>query len=137
MVALRIIFMCGWSVVMLVFLFTSDTNALLDHGAVDVHITSYPDFAFFDIYEFRADIVIRKFGHLFMFAMWLLFIFLGIKKLKTAVWITLSLALTTELVQPYFFRDGRLLDTTFDSVGILLMAFFIHVFLVATSDIEE
>lgn len=129
--------MCLWSAVMFAFLFTSDSFALLDHGALDIHMTSQPDFAFFDIYELRVDVVIQKIGHLFMFAIWLLAIFLGIKRLKTAVWITLGLALVSEMVQPYFTRDGRLLDFAFDSVGVLLMAFFIHVFLEVLSGGSE
>ncbi|MBT2218612.1 VanZ family protein [Virgibacillus dakarensis] len=118
------------------FLFTSDINALLSHGALDIHMTSHPDFVFFEIYELSPNLLIQKVGHLLMFAMWLLSIFLGIKRLKTAVWITLGLAVVSELIQPYFSRDGHLLDVAFDSIGILLMAFFIHIFLSATSDIR-
>lgn len=134
---MRVIFMCCWSAVMFAFLFTSDLIALLDHGALDIHITSHPDFAFFDIYEFHVDVVIQKIGHLFMFAIWLLAIFIGVKRLKTAVWITVGLALVSELIQPYFTRDGRLLDVGFDSVGVLLMAFFIHVFLEVESGVGK
>lgn len=136
-IALRIIFMCFWSAVMFAFLFTSDPIALLDHGALDIHITSEPNFAFFDIYEFRFDKLIQKIGHLFMFAIWLLTIFVVIKRLKPAVWVTLGLALASEMIQPYFTRDGRLLDVVFDSVGVLLMAFFIHVFLEVASGVGK
>lgn len=129
--------MCGWSAVMVAFLFTSDLIALLDHGALNIHTTSHPEFAFFDLYEFRFDVVIQKIGHLFMFAIWLLTIFLVVKRLKTAVWITLGLALASELIQPYFTRDGHLLDVAFDSVGVLLMAFVIHVFLMVAPDGER
>lgn len=73
---MRVIVMCCWSAVMFAFLFTSDLTALLEHGALDIHITSEPDVDFFDIYEFRADVVIQKTGHLFLFAIWLLTIFL-------------------------------------------------------------
>lgn len=134
---MRVILVCCWSAVMFAFLFTSDLIALLDHGAMDIHITSHPDFVFFDIYELRVDVVIQKTGHLFMFAIWLLTIFFAIKRLKPAVWITLGLALFSELIQPYFTRDGRLLDVAFDSVGILLMAFLIHVFLEVGSGVGK
>ncbi|WP_088052557.1 VanZ family protein [Virgibacillus dakarensis] len=122
---------------MAAFLFTSDINALLSHSALDIHMTSHPDFVFFEIYELSPNLLIQKVGHLLMFAMWLLSIFLGIKRLKTAVWITLGLAVVSELIQPYFSRDGHLLDVAFDSIGILLMEFFIHIFLSATSDINR
>lgn len=129
--------MVCWSVLMLALIFTSDTNALLEHGDFNLNSTAHPQFAFFEIYQFRVDMVVRKMGHMFMFAMWLLFIFIGIKSLKHAVWITLALSLFTEIIQPYFSRDGRLLDVIFDSTGVLLMAFFIHIFLVATTYSRE
>jgi hypothetical protein len=134
-VVLRFVFLCCWSAVMLVFLLTSDIQALLEHGAIDIQMTKNPDFMFFEIYEMRANVVIQKIDHLIMFGIWLLSIFLVIKRLKTAVLITLGIALVSEIVQPYFSREGHLLDAGFDSVGVLLMAFFIHIFLVATDGI--
>ncbi|MBY7145088.1 VanZ family protein [Virgibacillus sp. NKC19-3] len=134
---MRIIVMCCWTAVMIAFLFTSDLIALLDHGALDIQMTSHPDFSFFEIYEIRFDVLIQKIGHLFMFAIWVLTIFFAIKRLKAAVWITLGLAFASELIQPYFTRDGHLLDVAFDSIGILLMAFLIHVFLEVASGVGK
>ncbi len=109
---------------------------LLEEGNINLNITEQPKFAFFEIYQLRTEVVIRKVGHLLMFAMWLLFIYIGIKRLKVAVWLTLSLALITEIIQPFFSRDGRLLDVLFNSAGVLLMAFLIHIFLVAIGNVR-
>lgn len=74
--------MFGRSLVMVAFLFTSDINVLLAHGTLDIHMTSHPDFCFFEIYELSPNLMIQKVGHLLMFAMWLLSIFLGINKVE-------------------------------------------------------
>ncbi|MCJ0929834.1 VanZ family protein [Virgibacillus halodenitrificans] len=133
---MRIVAMICWSLIMFTFIINSNLLTLLEEGNINLNITEQPQFAFFEIYQLRADVVIRKVGHLFMFAMWLLFIYIGVKRLKVAVWITLSLALVTEILQPYFTRDGRLLDVLFNSAGVLLMAFLIHVYLVARGNVK-
>ncbi|AIF44455.1 VanZ family protein [Virgibacillus sp. SK37] len=133
---MRIVAMIFWSLLMFAFLFNSNLLTLLEHGNLNINITSQPQFAFFEVYQLRTEVVMRKVGHLFMFAMWLLFVFIGVRRLKVAAWIALSLALVTEIIQPYFSRDGRLLDVLFNSAGVLLMAFLIQIFLVAIGNVK-
>ena len=125
---MRILILCIWSIVMFAFLFTFDLHGLISRGEFTIHFTTSPSFRFFEVYSLSPELLLQKIGHTVMFGIWLLTLFLVVKNLKTAIFIAISFALFSELIQPFFMRDGHLLDALFDSAGILFMAVFINVF---------
>lgn len=113
---------------MFAFLFTFDLHGLISRGEFMIHFTTSPTFRFLEIYSLPAELLLQKIGHTVMFGIWLLTFFLVVKNLKTAIFITASFAIFSELIQPFFMRDGHLLDAFFDGAGIFFMAVLINVF---------
>lgn len=125
---LRILILCIWSVIMFAFLFTFDLHGLISRGDFSIHMSLAPTFRFFEIYGLPPELLLQKIGHTVMFAIWLLSIFLVVKNLKKAIFIISGCAILSEIIQPFFLRDGHLLDILFDGAGIFFMAVFIHIF---------
>src|SRR5699024_8912717 len=83
-------------------------------GEFTIHFTTSPSFRFFEVYSLSPELLLQKIGHTVMFGIWLLTLFLVVKNLKTAIFIAISFALFSELIQPFFMRDGHLLDALID-----------------------
>lgn len=125
---LRVLVLCIWSLIMFAFLFTFDLHGLISRGDFYIQMTLSPTFRFFEIYELPPELLLQKIGHTVMFAIWLLSVFLVVQNLKKAVFIISGCAILSEMIQPFFMRDGHLLDMLFDGAGIFLMAVFINIF---------
>src|SRR5699024_4855949 len=124
---LRILILCIWSIVMFAFLFTFDLHGLISRGEFTIHFTASPTFRYFDVYSLSPELLLQKIGHTVMFGIWLLTLVLVMKNLKSAIFIAISIALFSDLIQPFFMSDGHLLDALFYSAWILFMAVFINV----------
>lgn len=66
---------------------------------------------------------LQKTGHLMSFALLYIFVFHLLKKYKAAFILCASYSLLTEILQLFFYRDGRLFDVLIDLTGIILALF--------------
>ncbi|WP_269049808.1 VanZ family protein [Sporosarcina sp. G11-34] len=82
----------------------------------DIHLTS----------EFY---LIQKIGHMAAFGLLYLFLFHWIKKPRLAFFCCGLFAFTTEVLQLYFNRNGRLFDVGIDLVGIFLAYLLSRIFI--------
>lgn len=126
---LRLALVLVWVFIILSFIWTHDLNGALYSLHFHFDLNKHPNFM--DLFNF-SDISLRsrywwlaKIGHLIGFALLDFFLFLLIRSKRTTLIITVTFAIVTEVVQLYFYRDGRLYDICIDSLGALLAYFFL------------
>ncbi|PWV98018.1 VanZ like protein [Paenibacillus cellulosilyticus] len=118
-----------WGVVILVCVCTVNFQQLLDHGTMVFQLNKHPNLSDYlivnDIKLHSRIYVTQKIGHFSCFFVFTLIATIGVRS-KTAfrrgVLIAVGYAVFTELLQPFFGRDGRIVDMFIDSAGIVLAA---------------
>ena len=113
-----------WMALLSVLCFNDDLGALLFHQEVHYHFVPHPKFSelwmIADVQLNSSFWLIVKTGHLLGFAL-LEKIFLSVtRKRGLSILLTLSLAVSSEVLQLFFARDGRILDMFIDFMGIML-----------------
>jgi VanZ family protein len=102
---------------------------MLDHGAVSFQLNKHPNLNDYlmvsDISLHSRIYITQKIGHFSCFFVLTLIATVGVrgrKAFRRGVWIAFGYAVFTELLQPLFGRDGRIVDMFIDSAGIVLAA---------------
>lgn len=113
-----------WMALLSVLCFNDDLGALLFHQEVHFHFVPQPKFTdLLMIADAKLDSpfwLIVKTGHLLGFAL-LERIFLSVtRKRGLSILLTMSLAISSEVLQLFFARDGRFLDMFIDFMGIMV-----------------
>jgi len=120
---MRGFFILLWALAILIFTCTASFSELIESGQVYFQWDSHPNFSELLAplpLELTRDFLLQKCGHA------LAFLFLTIllqTKFRSKAWIlflAISFASLTEILQLYFTRDGRIFDIAIDLIGILL-----------------
>ncbi|WP_187434192.1 VanZ family protein [Paenibacillus methanolicus] len=109
-----------WCGVLFVGTCTVSVSLLISDYYVHFDFTSHgrlADLFLLDIMPESDLYVIQKIGHITGFFILSLLLTKGGKQPSGLIWAVLY-ALLTEILQPFFNRDGRLIDVLIDSVGI-------------------
>ncbi|GMK42220.1 hypothetical protein PCCS19_52790 [Paenibacillus sp. CCS19] len=130
---MRNVVMVLWCVVIFVCVCTVNFQQLLDHGIVTFQLNKHPNLSDYtlvkDIDLHSRIYVTQKIGHFSCFFVLTLIAIIGVKSrraFKQGVIIALGYAVFTELLQPFFGRDGRIVDMFIDSAGIALAATIVY-----------
>jgi VanZ family protein len=118
-----------WGVVIFVCVCTVNFQQLLDHGMVSFQFNRHPilsDYLIVNDISLHSRIyVTQKIGHFSCFFVLTLIATIGVRggaAFRRGVLIAVGYAVFTELLQPFFGRDGRIVDMFIDSAGIVLAA---------------
>ncbi|MEK4484710.1 VanZ family protein [Psychrobacillus sp. FSL H8-0484] len=111
-----------WSSFILVAICTFDAYAFLYNQVVGFTFQTNPNFSeLFIINDMKLTekfYVIQKTGHMICFAILYVLHLLWVRKYGIAFVLTVIFAAFTEILQLYFYRNGRLVDVAIDLVGI-------------------
>lgn len=118
-----------WGCILGLNTWTDNLGDLLRLRSIGFRWISSPDymsfFNFFDITRIHHNFVIVKTGHFIGFAIFDLLLFNWKKNHKVAIVIAVIFALTTEILQLFMGRDGRLYDLMIDSLGVITVYFLL------------
>ncbi|MCL7748955.1 VanZ family protein [Halalkalibacter alkaliphilus] len=121
-----------WIILLAILLFTQSASDFLRHGHLQFAFTNAPQFSgFFHMYSFvdaSFYFSIQKLGHFIAF---FILAFLSTTVFRTivgALFFCFFLAFSTELIQPFFNRDGRLLDILINVSGTMSYLFLYALF---------
>ncbi|MED1603624.1 VanZ family protein [Alkalihalophilus marmarensis] len=121
-----IFLLISWITFLFIFIFVSDLSLFLSSLSLTFTFTATPDYTkFLTIYVIdlsNQSFILQKFGHAIGFYLLYFFFYLYSKNLKKAFLYSHVLAILTEAAQPFFGRDGRLLDILINSTGIMICA---------------
>ncbi|WEG13477.1 VanZ family protein [Pullulanibacillus sp. KACC 23026] len=125
----RVILLVIWIGVMLSFIWTHDIHGALYSVHFNFDINPNPRFLdvfIFQDFNYTSPIFwIAKLAHFFGFAIFDGLLFWLIKNKTLTLCGSIAFAIFTEILQLYFYRDGRLYDMMIDSLGAFLMYFII------------
>ncbi|WP_186328701.1 VanZ family protein [Bacillus sp. X1(2014)] len=120
---MRGFFILLWALAIFIFTCTASFSELMESGQVQFQWDSHPNFSELLAplpLELTRDFLLQKCGHAFAF----LFLTILLQtKFRTKAWIlflAISFASLTEILQLYFTRDGRIFDIAIDLIGVLL-----------------
>lgn len=109
-------------VVFSLFSFTDDLPSLLAENDVGLSIQKKPDFSdlliYHDIALYSKFYLIVKFGHIFFFFIFTI-IMTYMYRMRTAIVCSLILAASSEILQLFTMRSGRIVDMIYDLTGAL------------------
>lgn len=112
-----------WGIILLLNTWAESLEQLLNFKSIGFNWISHPNFwSFFDFYDITLihhDFIIIKLGHFLGFGIMDLLIFRLVRKHNLSAAISILFAFSTEVLQLFFGRDGRLYDLMIDSLGIL------------------
>jgi hypothetical protein len=112
-----------WGLLLVLHTWTSNLDALLRFQEIGFTWVTSPHYSSFfylqDISTIHQDFFIVKTGHFLGFAVFDYLIYSWLKNHKPALFISITFALLTEILQLYFGRDGRLYDWAIDTLGAL------------------
>ena len=119
---MRGFFILLWALAIFIFTCTASFPGLIESGQVHFEWEADPNFS--ELFsplpvDLTRDFLLQKWGHA------LAFLFLTIllqRKFRSKAWIlylAISYAALTEILQLYFTRDGRIFDMAIDLIGIL------------------
>ncbi|WHY33835.1 VanZ family protein [Cytobacillus firmus] len=119
----RCVFLLFWCTVIFISTCSASLESFLEHGILHFNWTGNPSFA--DLFHAMPEspslaFLLRKLGHAFVFFFLTAALFLLKRNLTFSGLAAFSFAVTTEILQLFFARDGRLFDVGFDSFGIVL-----------------
>ncbi|MBD3921165.1 VanZ family protein [Paenibacillus sp. PR3] len=122
-----------WCFVILVCVCTVNFQQLLDHGTVSFQLNRHPVLSDYlmvsDISLHSRIYVTQKIGHFSCFFILTLIATFGARSraaFRRGFLFALGFAVFTELLQPFFGRDGRIVDMFIDSAGIVLAALIVR-----------
>lgn len=112
------------------FTFTSDLLSLLTGDYIGLRINAHPNFSdlflYNDINLSSKFYVVTKIGHAFYFFIFTI-IMTFMYRMRTAIWWGVVLAVSSEILQLYFMRSGRIVDMIYDMSGVLAGIIFLKV----------
>ncbi len=115
-----------WTSIVCIGVFTEDVFDLLLKGQVSFHINLNPTRdLFFRLYPLSDASFFEMTGHFFMFSILCYLIYINTHYLHLTLLVTLTLAGTTELLQPYFGRGADIYDFSANMIGIFMVVFII------------
>lgn len=110
-----------WGLVVFFFSCTTSFFHLLTQGALQFNLF-HPDFsAFFELYPFsftNTFLVIQKTGHSLSFLILAFLLHSCLRNVKNAIIFACLFGVLLELLQPFFGRDGRLVDVFVNGLGV-------------------
>lgn len=120
----KLLFVVLWAIGILVVICTSDAEAFVYDQTLNYVLDFTPDFSELlitsDVGLTDAFYLLQKAGHVLLFGILYLLVFNWLDNRKNAFFICSLFALSSEVIQLFFQRDGRLLDVGFDLMGIFL-----------------
>lgn len=109
---------------------TSNAQAFLYQGFISYALILNPDLSDFfrlsDIGFTDTFYLLQKTGHLLSFGMLYFFVFNWLQKSYKSGWICAVFALSSEIIQLFFQRNGRLFDVGVDLIGIFIACVLIQ-----------
>lgn len=114
------------------FTFTSDLLSLLTGDYIGLSYRPNPDFSDLLLYnDINMDskfYVVTKIGHaLYFFIFTIIMTFMY--RMRTAIWCGAALAVSSEILQLYFMRSGRIVDMMYDLSGVIAGIIFLSLIL--------
>ncbi|WP_186445522.1 VanZ family protein [Paenibacillus cremeus] len=112
----------GWAVILGVLTCDLSLNGLFYRQAIHFSINPHPDF--FELFKLDLRFVhshwtIIKLGHFIGFAIMDALLWNMTRKRGASALLSIAFAVSTEILQLYFNRDGRIYDMLIDSAGVL------------------
>lgn len=121
---IQLSFVILWGLFLSINIFTENLGQFLMSRSIRFKWISNPDFSsFFNLYDLTTihhGWVWVKLGHFIGFAILNLLLYSWIRSHRIAIIIAVAFAVSTELLQLFFGRDGRFYDIVIDSLGVLL-----------------
>jgi hypothetical protein len=114
-----------WVFIMLSFIWTHDLHGALYSEHFHFDFNPQPHFKDLLIYQdiniWSSFWWVAKLSHFFSFAIFDGLLFLLVKNKNVTLCSSVAFAIFTEVIQLYFYRDGRIYDIMIDSFGAYLM----------------
>lgn len=113
-----------WAIGILLVMNTSNAEAFLYDQVLRYELNLNPDF--FELFRYSdvtltdAFYLIQKSGHIFSFGILYVLVFNWLNTHFKALWICIVFAISSEIIQLFFQRNGRLFDVGVDLIGIFL-----------------
>ncbi|MGG4042738.1 VanZ family protein [Bacillus smithii] len=118
-----------WGLFLGIHTWTENLEALLRFQTIKFEWHSSPDFLqffnFYDIQLIHPYWFWIKLGHFTGFAIMDVLLYIWLKDHKQSILISVAFAFTTEILQLFFGRDGRLYDLLIDSFGVLTVYYLL------------
>ncbi|WP_191559998.1 VanZ family protein [Metabacillus idriensis] len=112
------------------FTFTSDLLSLLTGDYIGLTFRANPDISDLLLYnDINLDskfYVVTKIGHAFYFFIFTI-IMTFMYRMRTAIWWGAALTVSSEILQLYFMRSGRIVDMMYDFSGVIAGIIFLSV----------
>ncbi|MCC3648525.1 VanZ family protein [Cytobacillus oceanisediminis] len=119
----RCVFLLFWCTVIFISTCSASLETFLESGIINFNWTGNPSYSdFFNPMPVSPSLVflLRKLGHAFVFFILTVVLFSMKGNLLYSGLSAFFFAVSTEILQLFFARDGRLFDVAFDSLGIVL-----------------
>jgi hypothetical protein len=112
-----------WAVILFICTCTANFQALITDHFIRFFFTGHPHWEDLlkinDINLHDKFYVIQKIGHFSGFFL-LALILTVLGRRRSGIYLSIGYAVSTEILQLYFYRDGRIVDMFIDTFGILL-----------------
>ncbi|MDF2719164.1 MAG: VanZ family protein [Paenibacillus sp.] len=118
---MRLFVWIAWAAAIFVLTCASDSGFWMNHRPLSFQWVGSPDYA--ELLSFKTDyasmeMIVRKVGHFISFGLFaVMFVWLGGSR-KSSFAVAVLYAVSTEMMQLHFARDGRLSDMMIDTAGI-------------------
>jgi len=126
---LKLVLVIVWAIILGIHTWTDHLGALLRLQSIHFKWNPTPNFREFfymnDITDIHHYFIIVKAGHFIGFAVFDFLVYHWIRSHKKALWISFFFALFTEILQLFFYRDGRLYDLIIDFCGAIGVYLFL------------
>lgn len=120
----KLLFVVLWAAGVLVVMCTRDARAFVYDQTLNYVLDFSPDFSELlmtsDIGLTDGFYLLQKTGHMLSFGILYLLVFNWLNNKKSAFFVCALFALSSEVIQLFFQRNGRLFDVGVDLIGIFL-----------------
>lgn len=120
---MRLLLVIVWAFILGVLTCNISLNAIFYHNYVNFLINPNPRYGELFKLDFKlvhSHWIIVKLGHLVGFAILDFLLYYLTSKRGLSALITVLYAIATEILQLYFYRDGRVYDMAIDSMGVIV-----------------